>query len=150
MDRGRLIEIENDLLRGIETDSVARPAAPAAWSPRCHRRVIGIVRINRFRRQTREPEHDALSVRWPFPVHASDPSKVTFRRLRLRALVARSSAATKAAAAFIGPIVCEDDGPIPILNRSKTLIITATGHRSRRSLTCAFSRGMISRAMVST
>jgi hypothetical protein len=28
-----------------------------------------------------------------------------------------------AAAAFIGPIVCEDEGPIPILNRSKALII---------------------------
>ena len=28
-----------------------------------------------------------------------------------------------AAAAFIGPTVCDDDGPIPILNSSKTLII---------------------------
>ena len=29
----------------------------------------------------------------------------------------------KAAAAFIGPTVCEDEGPIPILKRSKMLIM---------------------------
>jgi hypothetical protein len=29
-----------------------------------------------------------------------------------------------ATAAFIGPTVCDDDGPIPILNSSKTPIIS--------------------------
>ena len=44
------------------------------------------------------------------------------RRTRLIAPDATSPFAN-AAAAFIGPTVCEDDGPIPILNSSKTLII---------------------------
>jgi hypothetical protein len=30
-----------------------------------------------------------------------------------------------AAAAFIGPTVCEEDGPIPILNSSKMLMMAA-------------------------
>jgi hypothetical protein len=34
-----------------------------------------------------------------------------------------TSVFTNAAAAFIGPTVCDDDGPTPILNSSKTLII---------------------------
>ena len=31
-------------------------------------------------------------------------------------------------AAFIGPTVCELDGPMPTLNRSKTLIVMAALH----------------------
>src|SRR5262245_6717178 len=69
------------------------------------------------------PSMTALSVRWPRPVQASEPSKVAFNRPRLFRCSA-SRPPTKAAAAFIGPTVCEDDGPIPILNRSKTLIMT--------------------------
>ena len=37
----------------------------------------------------------------------------------------RDEPEAKAAAVFIGPTVCDDDGPIPTLNSSKTLIIAA-------------------------
>ena len=51
--------------------------------------------------------------------------KVTLER-------AHETSARKALAAFIGPTVCDDDGPRPILKRSKTLIMLS--RRSRRYL----------------
>src|SRR5579885_8735 len=69
-----------------------------------------------------KPSMTALSVPCPRPVHASEPYKIAFTRFK-RARSSLLNAAMKAAAAFIGPTVCEDDGPIPILNRSKTLIM---------------------------
>ena len=56
----------------------------------------------------------------------------------------------KAAAAFIGPIVWDDDGPIPILNRSNTLIMPDDLPIAGFDSYFAFNRGMISRAMMST
>lgn len=60
----------------------------------------------------------------------------------------------KAAAAFIGPTVCDDDGPIPILKRSKTLITTSAGtlleaHYPGDGRLNSLSCGMISLAMIS-
>ena len=65
----------------------------------------------------------ALSVAWPLPVKASEPNSVTSTRAARATAPSDASPAAKAAAAFIGPTVCEDDGPTPILKRSKTLII---------------------------
>jgi len=56
------------------------------------------------------------------PVKASEPKSVT-RTLSTRASApSAASASAKTAAAFIGPTVCDEDGPRPILKRSKTLI----------------------------
>src|SRR5690348_7098116 len=68
------------------------------------------------------PHITALSVPWPRPVSASEPnnSQVT-RAVRDRLPASSSHFSTKRAAARIGPTVCEDDGPMPILKRSKTL-----------------------------
>ena len=41
--------------------------------------------------------------------------------------------ARECGAAFIGPTVCDDDGPTPILNSSKTLIIAQASSRCRLS-----------------
>jgi para-aminobenzoate synthetase/4-amino-4-deoxychorismate lyase len=56
------------------------------------------------------------------PVRASDPYSST-RTLSVRSSIAFcESASTKRHAAVIGPIVCELEGPTPILKRSKTLV----------------------------
>jgi hypothetical protein len=54
------------------------------------------------------------------------------------------------AAAFIGRTVCVHEGPIPILNRSKTLITAVDRPSLASDRYDFFIRGMISRAMVST
>ena len=65
----------------------------------------------------------ALSVAWPFPVKASEPSSATSTEATLAIAPVATSPSANAAAAFIGPTVCDDDGPMPILNSSKTLNI---------------------------
>src|SRR4029077_15762602 len=67
------------------------------------------------------PKTSALSVAWPLPVHAREPKLVA----SIRAIVSSRPAPrlrTNVAAAFIGPTVWEEDGPIPILKRSRTPI----------------------------
>ena len=71
----------------------------------------------------------ARSVAWPFPVKASEP----WRMARMRrvaggggdgggsSLRRSASSSRKAPAAAIGPIVWDEDGPMPTLNMSKTL-----------------------------
>src|SRR6185437_13489316 len=79
------------------------------------------------------PHSTALSVPWPRPVSASDPySSTVTRATRAMSPVSTSQRSTKRAAARIGPIVCEDDGPMPILKMSKTL--TAMLHAARGKL----------------
>src|SRR5262245_18012947 len=65
----------------------------------------------------------ALSVPWPLPVQASDPKRTTFVRSTRESEPACLRPATNSAAAFIGPTVCEDEGPMPTLNSSKTPIM---------------------------
>src|SRR5690554_4307030 len=64
------------------------------------------------------PRIVARSVAWPIPVKArlpcSDPLTPEHSKGAARIL------SRKRAAATIGPIVCDDDGPIPTLNISKT------------------------------
>src|SRR6185437_13974443 len=87
------------------------------------------------------PQITALSVPWPRPVADSEPySSTCTRATRSRTCpgldpgspVSPSQRSTKRAAARIGPIVCEDDGPMPILKMSKTL--TAMLHAARGKL----------------
>src|SRR5579863_5650232 len=69
------------------------------------------------------PATTARSVPWPRPVQAREPSSTTPMRSTRGSSPAARSASTKAAAARIGPTVWEEDGPMPILNRSKALIM---------------------------
>lgn len=65
----------------------------------------------------------ALSVPWPFPVNASEPCNETqILQMVLEAGRGQSpslNSSKNRRAATIGPIVWEDDGPIPTLNKSK-------------------------------
>ena len=69
------------------------------------------------------PSTTALTLPWPCPVAPSDPNSSA--RIPAtspsRPPPARDSA--NIPAARIGPTVCELDGPMPILNKSKTLIM---------------------------
>src|ERR1700678_4100089 len=65
----------------------------------------------------------ALSVAWPLPVKASEPRSATSTEATRPSAPVAESPPANAAAAFIGPTVCDDDGPIPILKSSKTLNI---------------------------
>jgi hypothetical protein len=62
------------------------------------------------------PRTIALSVACPLPVQANEPKTVIDTWV-----VASLNRWANCAAAFIGPIVWDDDGPIPILKRSRTL-----------------------------
>ena len=62
-----------------------------------------------------------MSLPWPCPVQASEPNSSTV--IRAGDIVATASSSRNIPAAIIGPTVCELDGPMPILNRSKALII---------------------------
>ena len=73
------------------------------------------------------PSRTALSVACPRPVRASEPYRSARTRRTCARTPARSSARTKRRAAHIGPTVCELDGPMPILNRSKTLRAMRSG-----------------------
>ena len=67
-----------------------------------------------FGSSPKNPTMMALSVPCPLPVSANDP----WREQWIWATGFPSKARAKAAAARMGPTVCEDDGPIPIENMS--------------------------------
>src|SRR5689334_5375723 len=70
------------------------------------------------------PSTTALTVPCPCPVAPSEPN-ISARTLAVRlSNPLPASRDTNACAARIGPTVCELDGPIPTLNRSKTLMVT--------------------------
>ena len=62
----------------------------------------------------------ARSLAWPLPVKASEPCSDT--EMRAGFIPVSRRPCRKRPAATIGPIVCEDEGPIPILKISKTLM----------------------------
>jgi hypothetical protein len=66
------------------------------------------------------PSRMARSVQWPRPVSASEPYSCA-DTCAVRSSSPAGRAAHEARAAFIGPMVCELDGPMPILKMSKTL-----------------------------
>ena len=82
---------------GVRIDGVGRFAA----QPQDHRRV-GAVAFSGEGERAQKRDLDRRDI--------VDPPEAT-------------SPPAKAAAAFIGPTVCDDDGPMPILNSSKMLII---------------------------
>jgi hypothetical protein len=65
------------------------------------------------------PRITALSVAWPTPVSASEPYRCASTPT---AASSGPHSSRKRRAATIGPTVCELDGPMPILNRSNTLM----------------------------
>ena len=87
------------------------------------------------------PSMIAESVPCPLPVNASDPYSVTW--IEVASAATDSSCVTNSRAAFIGPVVCELDGPIPILKMSNMLIVAmaivsplTAASRCRRSPRC--------------
>ena len=70
------------------------------------------------------PSRTARSVACPKPVRASDPYNSACTRSTLSSKPRLASSRTKRQAARMGPIVCELDGPTPILYRSKKLVVT--------------------------
>ncbi len=67
------------------------------------------------------PSSTALSLPWPLPVAPSEPYSSTLRLAVAASSSSRCNPSAKRHAARMGPTVCELDGPMPILNRSKTL-----------------------------
>ena len=62
----------------------------------------------------------ALSVPWPLPVAPSEPNS----SVAIRLISCWRQFIAKRRAAFIGPTVCELDGPMPIRNSSSELTNT--------------------------
>jgi len=75
------------------------------------------------------PSSTALSVPWPTPVALREPNSSIVTRHRLARPAWPSSARVKRSAARIGPTVCELEGPIPTLNKSKTLMLMLLSRR---------------------
>src|SRR5476649_1750256 len=76
------------------------------------------------------PRITALSVAWPMPVSASEPYSAACTPTTSSK---GPHSIRKRRAATIGPTVWELDGPMPILNRSNTLIAIAENLRSQDS-----------------
>ena len=107
---------------------------------------FGRVGIDGLRPFAAQAKDHRLVGRVALPVKASEPTAQR-RRVATRSIApVATSPPANAAAAFIGPTVCDDDGPMPILNSSKTLIIArpraAAGFRSgSRRILAQFDRG---------
>ena len=71
----------------------------------------------------RKPSRTARSVPWPRPVRASEPYKFTCTRSTFSSRPCSASPRANRQAARMGPMVCELEGPTPILYRSKRLVI---------------------------
>ena len=82
----------------------------------------------------------ALSLPWPLPVSPSEPYRIVRTEAVFSSRPSAASPEAKRCAAAIGPPVCELDGPMPILNRSKTLIAIYFAMAPRASIACWYSR----------
>src|SRR5262245_56906503 len=85
------------------------------------------------------PRMTARSLPWPLPVKPRLPNSSIFTLAVPASWPSCASRSANRRAARIGPTVCEDDGPMPILKISKTEMCTArleqdTGADARRPL----------------
>src|SRR5215813_5174348 len=71
------------------------------------------------------PSTIALTLPWPCPVAPSEPNSSALTPATRSTTPSSASEAANMPAARIGPTVCELDGPMPILNRSKALMVTS-------------------------
>ena len=94
-------------------------------------------------RQPSRPSITALSVPCPLPVAPSEPYSSTRTPRTAASAPVRARRAAKRLAAIIGPTVCELEGPMPILNRSKalTFIWRFLRPRVRTALDASTSKG---------
>ena len=96
------------------TCSSASRAAAATWS--------SAVRVSTVSGSCPcSPSTTALSEPWPRPVAPREPNSSAWTRAVASAGRRRSSPSVNCFAARIGPTVCDDDGPMPTENRSRTL-----------------------------
>jgi hypothetical protein len=66
-----------------------------------------------------------LTLPWPCPVAPSEPNSSALIPATRSTTPSSASEAANMPAARIGPTVCELDGPMPTLKRSKALIVTS-------------------------
>ena len=65
----------------------------------------------------------ALTLPWPCPVAPSEPNSSALIPATRSSTPSSASEAANMPAARIGPTVCELDGPMPTLKRSKALMV---------------------------
>ncbi len=88
-----------------------------------------------------KPRITALPVPWPTPVCPREPNNSTVTlSMALNWALSLDNVFTKSAAARMGPTVCELEGPIPILNISKTLIIITNLNDDLDLRSCMYSK----------
>ncbi len=80
------------------------------------------------------PSSTALSLPWPLPVAPSEPNSSARTAWTRSSRPSSPRPCAKRSAARIGPTVCELEGPMPILNRSKTLMATGSLSKDRARL----------------
>jgi hypothetical protein len=119
MHWSRLFKIKNHIPNRVEIDG--GPVGKHELPGRCDD-IDAAVGIDRFRRQTGEPEHDCLVGAVAFSGPGQRAEQGDFQALEADAL-ALIQRRHERRGGLHRPMVCEDEGPIPILNRSKTLII---------------------------
>jgi hypothetical protein len=71
------------------------------------------------------PSTMAFTLPWPCPVAPSEPNSSALIPATRSTTPSAASEPANMPAARIGPTVCELDGPMPILKRSKALIVTS-------------------------
>ena len=70
------------------------------------------------------PSAIALTLPWPWPVAPSEPNSSALIPATRSTTPSPASEAANMPAARMGPTVCELDGPMPTLKRSKALMVT--------------------------
>ena len=122
--RGAGVTVSNTMARSASKGIGAAPDEVERFRlahPRDKR--FGGVEIDSVRRFAAEAQDHRLVGRVAAPREGERAKKRDLDRRDLSMAPVWTSPLANAAAAFIGPTVCDDDGPMPILNSSKTLII---------------------------
>ena len=118
-----LAPVQDHIVVGRERDGRAAEEAEAAGLADRGHRGLGRRRVNRLRLLAGQAEDDRLTLPCPCPVAPSEPNSSACTRRTSGSSPSLSSEQAKEYAARIGPTVCELDGPMPILNKSNTLIV---------------------------
>jgi hypothetical protein len=115
--------VQHDVLGRVEVDLTAGGEAELAGLGDAGDHGLGGRRVHRLRRLSRQSQHDGLHAAVPCPVAPSEPNSSALIPATRPVTPSAASECTNIPAARIGPTVCELDGPMPILKRSKALIV---------------------------
>ena len=129
MHRGRRGSIEHQVGVRLEIDAPVGDLQRSRRSPVQRRlRRGGLDRVRLLAAQTGD-DRAVAAVTLAGPGQRPEQHDLDARELIERSLARKAS--MNAAAALIGPTVCDDDGPMPILNRSNMLIMRSSTRRGR-------------------